>query len=240
MSETSVCTHGEREGCTMCEWERTCERNALRREGVEEMLADQGHTREYARSIAAPYYPDPPKPSQRREFQAGDSVKYRIALNGESFELLDLRSSEKGWHNIRWPSLDYVRGLMDLIEHPDDTDVRKNLDQYAGAVYRLIVENREKYIRAWLAETGIKPSDCELVEDRSDPLRTVVSVRRRTPAEPLPATDGRLDVSQRGSQRSPCFRCDNPSVYVIESHRRVETCGEHFQEGARYAMEREP
>ncbi len=42
----------------------------------------------------------------------------------------------------------------------------------------LIMENREKLVRAFIAETGLLPSQCELVETHTG-FSTVVRVRRR-------------------------------------------------------------
>jgi hypothetical protein len=97
---------------------------------------------------------------------------------------------------------------------------------YAERAFALILENREKYLSAWIAETGMTPSECELVEDRSDPLRTVVSVRPRSaPALPV----ARVTPS--------CFRCPAPAEYVIESAQRIDACRAHFQDAVMQSKE---
>jgi hypothetical protein len=60
------------------------------------------------------------------------------------------------------------------------------IEAEAMRVTTAILGAREKYVQAWVAETGLLPSESQLVEDRSDPLRFVVSIRRRQPAAVLP------------------------------------------------------
>lgn len=47
---------------------------------------------------------------------------------------------------------------------------------------REIAAHQEKYVEAWIAETGLSPSESELVEDRTHPLQTVYRVQRRAPS----------------------------------------------------------
>lgn len=58
------------------------------------------------------------------------------------------------------------------------------LERLAAELRAKILANRERYLAAWLAETGLLPSECEIVERRrpdADGLLTVVvTVRRRT------------------------------------------------------------
>lgn len=66
------------------------------------------------------------------------------------------------------------------------------VSRLAEARLTQIVMHREAYLSAWIAETGLKPSECELVEDRNDPMRVVVSVRRRLPPPaPVPSVPRR-------------------------------------------------
>jgi hypothetical protein len=46
---------------------------------------------------------------------------------------------------------------------------------------REILAHREKYLKAWIAETGLMPSECELVEELHHDGTRRVYVRRRTP-----------------------------------------------------------
>jgi hypothetical protein len=45
---------------------------------------------------------------------------------------------------------------------------------------REILAHREKYLKAWIAETGLMPSECELVEEIQHDGNRRVYVRRRT------------------------------------------------------------
>ncbi|GMV20034.1 MAG: hypothetical protein AMXMBFR56_82580 [Polyangiaceae bacterium] len=64
--------------------------------------------------------------------------------------------------------------------------VGKSLAQAAKERADFIMARRERFLEAWIAETGILPSETELVETTSaDTLTTTVTVRRRsTPARP--------------------------------------------------------
>jgi hypothetical protein len=60
--------------------------------------------------------------------------------------------------------------------------MRETLEAAANALVRTIMENREKYLQAWVAETGLPPSECELVEEQQvedGRVVLVVSVRPR-------------------------------------------------------------
>lgn len=43
---------------------------------------------------------------------------------------------------------------------------------------KLIMKNREKLVQAFIAETGLLPSECELIETHTG-FSTVVRIRRR-------------------------------------------------------------
>lgn len=45
-------------------------------------------------------------------------------------------------------------------------DRRKTIADAAEAMLAIIMRKREAYVSAWIAETGAKPSECELVETR--------------------------------------------------------------------------
>lgn len=42
-----------------------------------------------------------------------------------------------------------------------------DIEKYSEDVCKRIMENREKYVTAWIAETGLKPSECEIVEQHN-------------------------------------------------------------------------
>ena len=54
----------------------------------------------------------------------------------------------------------------------------------AARLSRNLERHQERYIRAWVAATGIRPEDAELVQwtecDESGVVRTVTQVRRKT------------------------------------------------------------
>lgn len=55
--------------------------------------------------------------------------------------------------------------------------------QLAEQHHRRLMRHRERYVKAWLAETGLLPSECEIVEERfttATGFTTRVTVRRRS------------------------------------------------------------
>ncbi len=44
---------------------------------------------------------------------------------------------------------------------------------------RFIMANRERFLEAWIAETGLLPSECELVEEMHPSGKIVVYCRKR-------------------------------------------------------------
>ena len=54
-----------------------------------------------------------------------------------------------------------------------------DLDEKLNALIRHIAEYKEFYLKAFIAETGLKPSECELVTDYSIPNGHVFYVRKR-------------------------------------------------------------
>jgi hypothetical protein len=53
-----------------------------------------------------------------------------------------------------------------------------DLDKLARSLFEEVMEKREEYLKAWIAETGYLPSECELVE-RHDHLERVIYVRKK-------------------------------------------------------------
>lgn len=49
----------------------------------------------------------------------------------------------------------------------------------AEKMYRRVMRHRERYIRAWIAATGLHPLECEVVEQRMPDGSMVVYVRKR-------------------------------------------------------------
>jgi hypothetical protein len=66
-----------------------------------------------------------------------------------------------------------------------------DLSEIALARVTEILAFREKYLAAWIAETGILPSEARLVIDVSNPRQQVITVQRRetTPTATVPADD---------------------------------------------------
>lgn len=65
-----------------------------------------------------------------------------------------------------------------------------------------IMANRERFLEAWIAETGLHPSECVLVET-TDPgsLKTVVMVRRRDGAEVTPDMSAAFERRKREQEK---------------------------------------
>ncbi len=64
------------------------------------------------------------------------------------------------------------------------SDGRPNLDAFTEAAtkaYRNLMRHRDRYLKAWLAATGIHPAEAELVERYETDGSTVVEVRRKGP-----------------------------------------------------------
>ena len=57
----------------------------------------------------------------------------------------------------------------------------ESFNERASKLRRLLMKHRERYVRAFMAETGLKPSECELVEQHlGDGSGAIVRVRART------------------------------------------------------------
>lgn len=63
------------------------------------------------------------------------------------------------------------------------TPIAEAIDRAAAAAYQHVMENREAYLRAWVAETGLAPSECMLVEQDDGQGGRTVTVKRITPTE---------------------------------------------------------
>lgn len=69
----------------------------------------------------------------------------------------------------------------------------KSLTEAAAALWNHIMAHRERYVEAWVAETGLRPSESELVEevrhetgeDGQTLMRSIVRIRKRTPLPEL-------------------------------------------------------
>lgn len=60
--------------------------------------------------------------------------------------------------------------------------MKESLEAAARELVRAVMENREKYLQAWVAETGLPPTECELVEEQrveEGRVVLVVTVRPR-------------------------------------------------------------
>jgi hypothetical protein len=79
------------------------------------------------------------------------------------------------------PDLGKIVGYEPMQDPPFGAALR----QAAASMFRRVIRHRERYIRAWIAATGIRPEECELVEEVypvgvDGVARTVVRVQRRT------------------------------------------------------------
>lgn len=65
-----------------------------------------------------------------------------------------------------------------------------------------VMKHREHYLEAWIAETGLHPSECVLVE-ATDPgsLRTTIAVRRRDGAEVKPDMSAAFERRKREQEK---------------------------------------
>ena len=66
------------------------------------------------------------------------------------------------------------------------------LIRLASEHWKRLIQHQEIYIQAWIAETGLRPTECELVQEihsEGTTIRYVSYVRRRTPAERTPPYD---------------------------------------------------
>jgi hypothetical protein len=64
---------------------------------------------------------------------------------------------------------------------PDGVYLMSDLVRLVDEGLKRLRRHRERYVRAWVAATGVHPADAELVEEHRSDGVTVVTVRRRTP-----------------------------------------------------------
>ena len=69
-----------------------------------------------------------------------------------------------------------------------DASLDRYRDSFATEVTRLVnkrlrflMRHRERYVKAWIAATGIDPRECELVEQQTMEGEVRVWIRRRRP-----------------------------------------------------------
>jgi hypothetical protein len=62
-----------------------------------------------------------------------------------------------------------------------------DLDALVGRILRSLARHRERYVRAWIAATGMHPTECVLVSWTTADGRHVTSIERRQD-HPRPGT----------------------------------------------------
>ena len=88
-----------------------CREQALRREG---WMAHDTRLPEDCRKYALMMFPDPPKPTKRREVYYGES-SYRLSEGGMGIETC---GSDKRW--FRHSDVAFIYICYDLLQHPDE------------------------------------------------------------------------------------------------------------------------
>lgn len=69
---------------------------------------------------------------------------------------------------------------------PPRDAIGEEIRKRAAKIYALLMQNRERYVRAWCAATGIHPTEARMVErDNSDGSKTVTIEPRGTVPVPL-------------------------------------------------------
>lgn len=64
----------------------------------------------------------------------------------------------------------------------DQAHHEASVDGIANAIYQQIMANRESLLTAFIAETGLKPSECEVItyeEHKNGAIYLVTNVRRK-------------------------------------------------------------
>jgi len=61
--------------------------------------------------------------------------------------------------------------------------INEDMEILMKVIYNTIMAQREKYLRAWIAETGLLPSECELVEERHKDKIVIYMRKRKTEEE---------------------------------------------------------
>ena len=80
------------------------------------------------------------------------------------------------------------RALVAEIDGTKPTTLDETIAKAVNDRMRFIAANREKLIEAWVAETGLSPSESELVETCSADGLTVTATIRRRGAKPTPGS----------------------------------------------------
>ena len=79
---------------------------------------------------------------------------------------------------------DFVDNIIKVMNDRKPISPKVGLSELLSAqtsfddIYSHVMEFREKYLRAWVAENGLRPSECELVEQRL-PNKIILNVRKR-------------------------------------------------------------
>lgn len=85
----------------------------------------------------------------------------------------------------------YGGKVIDALRSQEAREFGEKLRKKAEKVYALLMQHRERYIRAWCAATGVYPTDAKLVErDNGDGSKTVTIEPRDT----VPVPTGELEL----------------------------------------------
>jgi len=77
-----------------------------------------------------------------------------------------------------------------------------------------ILENREKFAEAFIAETGLSPSECEMVERTIDEVNVGISFRKKKfatgqfPPDPNPVEDSSAGTESICAEAFEVVKCD--------------------------------
>lgn len=84
------------------------------------------------------------------------------------------------------PVLDDYRPITyeAIGEPPADLAWRDELREMVGEQMLDIAKYRDQYLKAWLAETGLHPSECVIITQQVNPLTTRMWVQRK--GDPMP------------------------------------------------------
>lgn len=89
------------------------------------------------------------------------------------------------------------------------------LQQKADELWKAVMANREKYLQAWVAETGLKPSECELVQVQNEAGFRVFVQRRedRDQVEKLRAKLKWFEEREQRIERSHSWSAAGRALY---------------------------
>jgi hypothetical protein len=71
------------------------------------------------------------------------------------------------------------------LKTPVLEESNKTLNDLVKAKLSEIMQFKETYITAWIAATGVHPKDAIIIEDRTDPFKTIWYVREMTSTEKM-------------------------------------------------------